>query len=115
MAKYEDRLNGDFDELLKRLDNGILRGSASAALKDGSDYYSNNTRCAVRVYERFSMMGGTKVNLSLTLIGSNRDLFISAITSGGAQITHAAVGTLGESSFLQHAVDIIEDYKMELE
>jgi len=115
MAKYEERLTGNFDDLLKRLDNGILRGSASATYEDGSDYKHGLVRCAVRVYERFSMMGGNRVSLAITLLCNSEELFISAIASGGSQAMFMKINTLGESSFLQHAIDIVEDYKMEVE
>ena len=62
MAKLERHLTGDLDELLDYLHRGILNGSASASYEDGSDYESpDGLRCAVRVYERYSMMGGNRV------------------------------------------------------
>ena len=86
MAKLERHLTGDLDELLDYLHRGILNGSASASYEDGSDYYgSDGLRCAVRVYERYSMMGGNRVSLNLTLVEDGERLFVSAITSGGSQ------------------------------
>ena len=111
MAKYESRLSGDFGEFLSILENGILKGSASASLEDGSDYVSQGVRCAVRVYERYSIIGSNRVSLSVTLIGTGSELFVSAITAGGSQAVFFKINTLGEESFLQRAVDIIEDYK----
>ena len=111
MAKYESRLRGDFDDLLNRLHSGILSGSISAKYEDGSDYKNNGVRCALRVYERYSMIGSNRVSLSVTLIGDGQDLFISAITSGGSQAVFLKINTLGERSFLNCAVDIIESYK----
>ena len=111
MAKYEDRIQGDFNEFLRIMENGILKGSASASFEDGSDYESNGVRCAVRVYERYSMIGSNRVSLNITLIGNGDDLFVSAITSGGSQAMFFKLNTLGEGNFLQRAVDIIEDYK----
>jgi len=111
MAKYESKLKGDFDELLQKLDNGILSGSVSAHLEDSSDYSNGDIRCTVRVYERYSMMGGSRVSMSITLIGCPQELFVSAITSGGSQAVFFKINTLGEESFLRHAVDIVEAYK----
>ena len=113
MATYEKKLTGDFDELLGRLNAGILRGSVSATYEGGSDYQSNGVRCAVRVYERHSMIGGTRVSLAVTLIGSGDELFITAISSGGSQAIFFKINTLGENSFLKRAICIIENYKHE--
>ena len=111
MAKFESRLKGNFDELLRRLDDGILGGSVSAHLEDGSDYVNGDVRCAVRVYERYSMIGGNRVSMSITLIGCPQELFVTAITSGGSQAVFFKINTLGEESFLRHAIDIIENYR----
>jgi hypothetical protein len=111
MAKYESRLQGDFNDFLRTLENGILAGSASASFEDGSDYENNGIRCAVRVYERYSMIGKNRVSLSITLVGNGNDLFVTAITSGGSQAVLFKINTLGEGSFLQRAIEIIEDYK----
>ena len=113
MAKYEDTLHGSFDEFLHRLDNGILSGSVSASFEDGSDYRSGDIRCAVRVYERYSMMGSNRVSINITLIGNGNDLFLSAITSGGSQAIFFKINTIGEERFLNRVVDLVEEYKRE--
>jgi len=110
MAKYERELRGDFDELLRRLDEGILRGSASDSFEDGRDYQSGQVRCAVRVYERYSMMGSGRLSMSITLVCNGDELFVTAITAGGSQAVFFKINTIGENSFLRHATDIIDDY-----
>jgi len=111
MAKYESELQGNFDTILTKIHDGIIHGSMSASYEDGSDYQNNNIRCAVRVYERYSMIGGNRVSLNITLMGNNDNLFISAIASGGSQAMFFKINTLGEENFLQCAIDIIENYK----
>ena len=113
MAKYESELQGNFDDLLRRVDDGIKKGSISASYEDGSDYRINDLRCAVRVYERYSMLGKNRVSLSVTLVGNDNGLFISAITSGGSQAVFFKINTFGEESFLDHLINIIERYKNE--
>ena len=100
MAKYERAFTGDFDAALSRLEQTVLDGSASASYEDGSDYRSGDFRCAVRVYERYSWTGGNRVSMNLTLAGRGRDLFLSAITSGGSQAMFFKVNTFGEEAFL---------------
>ena len=108
MAKYERRLTGDFDAVLSRLDCGILDRSMSASYEDGSDYLSGDVRCAVRVYERYSYSGGNRVSLNLTLIGKGRDLFLTAITSGGSRALFFKLNTWGEESFLNQLQELAE-------
>ncbi|MCL1978541.1 MAG: DUF6054 family protein, partial [Methanomassiliicoccaceae archaeon] len=109
--KYESRLQGDFDDFLRFLENGIMNGSISASFEEGSDFGKNGVRCAVRAYERYSMMGSSRVSLSFVLIGVDKELFITVISTGGSQAIFFKINTIGEKSFLQSAVDIIEEYK----
>lgn len=111
MAKYECHCTGNFDTLLNELDHGILGGSMSASFEGGSDYISGETRCAVRVYERYSMAGSNRVSLNLTLVGRGEDLFLSAITSGGSQAMFFKINTWGEEAFLDRVKDIMRSWE----
>lgn len=111
MAKAEYRLAGNFDVLLHTLHEGILNGSASASYEDGSDYSFNGVRCAVRVYERYSMFGGNRVSLNLTLVGTENSLFLTAITSGGSQAMFFKINTVGEEAFLDCLREIVNRWQ----
>lgn len=90
-----------FDLLLSRLTRGILDGSMSASLEAGSDFKTANARCSVRVFERFSCMGGNRVSLTLTLFqADDQPIKLSAITAGGSQALFFKMNTLGEEAFL---------------
>lgn len=115
MAKYEKQLTGDFDAVLSRLFDAVMNGSMSASYEDGSDWEANGVRCAVRVFERYSYMGGNRVSMNVTLVGNDRDLFFFAITSGGSQAVFFKLNTLGEESFLEKLVPIVENYKKRVE
>lgn len=106
MAKFETWLTGDFDRILDYFDHGILSGSMSASYEDGSDCTLGTTRCAVRVYERYSFSGGNRVSLQLTLMGEGGRLFLSAITSGGSQAVLFKLNTWGEEAFLDCVRDL---------
>lgn len=110
MAKYVCEINGDFGRLLDQIHAGILKGSTSASYEDGSDYRAGDIRCAVRVYERYSMLGGNRVSLNVTLVGDGDRLFLTAITSGGSQAVLFKLNTLGEESFLNCIIDIVEAF-----
>ena len=81
MAKYEKYFTGDFDTVLSQLHDTVMNGSMSASYEDGSNWINGGTRCAVRVYERYSMIGSSRVSMNLTLVGNGNYLFLIEITS----------------------------------
>ena len=108
MAKMEKTLSGDFDEILNRIETGIMRGSVSASLEDSSDFTSGATRCAVRVFERYSALGSNRVSLNVTLFqGADGIIHLSAITSGGSQAMFFKINTFGEEAFLEKLAKIL--------
>ncbi len=107
MAKFEKTVTGNFNELLQRIEDGIVNGSVSASLEERSDFYMGDTRCSVRVFERYSYMGKNRVSLSVTLFGNDDIIHISAITSGGSQAMFFKINTFGEESFLNKLREII--------
>lgn len=110
MAKYERQLTGDFDVVLGRLFDAVMNGSMSASYEDGSDWDANGVRVAVRVFERYSYMGGNRVSLNITLAGSGNNLFLTAITAGGSQAMFWKLNTIGEENFLDKVIELAESY-----
>lgn len=85
MAKLEKTINDDFEQVLKKIEDGILNGSMSASLEDFSDFQSGDARCSVRVFERYSYVGGNRVSMNVTLFqNGNDEIRLSAITAGGS-------------------------------
>lgn len=108
MAKLETVLNGNFNEILSRIENGILGGSVSASLEDASDFAYGSTRCSVRVFERYSYVGGNRVSLSVTLYEPEPDrVCLSAIASGGSQALFFKINTFGEEAFLDKLIELL--------
>lgn len=111
MAKFETALRGDFDEALNYFHNGILQGSMSASYEDESYVQFAGVRCCVRVYERYSMAGGNRLSMTLTLVGDGEDLFLSAITAGGSQGVLFKFNTWGEEAFLDTLRKLAQAYR----
>lgn len=107
MAKLERTFTGDFDMVLARLHQGVLNGSATATLEDGSDFTVGPVRVAVRMYERYSCIGSNRVAMSLTLTGEGDNLRLTAITAGGSQAMFFKINTWGEESFLETLAEIV--------
>lgn len=108
MAKLEQIITGDFNNIVKRIEDGIISGSMSASLEDSSDFESGNSRCSVRVFERYSYAGGNRVSLNVTLFQEgDGEIHLSAITSGGSQAVFFKINTWGEEAFLEKLKEIL--------
>lgn len=108
MAKLEQTMNGDFDDILNRIEEGIKNGSVSATMEGWSDFQEGDSRCAVRVFERYSYLGGNRVSLNITLFQSeNGPIHLSAITAGGSQALLFKINTFGEEAFLDKLRELL--------
>ena len=108
MAKFEKTVSGNFSQVLKRIEDGILNGSASSTLEDSSNFISGDARCSVRVFERYSLSGQNRVSLSVTLFqNGNEPIRISAITAGGSQAAFFKINTVGEEKFLEKIKELV--------
>ena len=100
MAMLERTLNGNFNDIVQAVHNGILSGSASASYEEGSNFSMGDARVAVRMYERYSWTGGNRVAMSVTFVGHANRVHITAISAGGSQGMFFKLNTFGEESFL---------------
>lgn len=111
MAKQEWTLNEGFDDLLAVIERGVLDGSMSASLEDGSDFSRGGARCAVRVFERYSWTGGNRLSLTVTLFQAGGPVHVSAITGGGSQAVFFKLNTVGEDAFLDALAEVLARYE----
>ncbi len=108
MAKLERWLSGNFDQILKKIEDGILNGSMSASLEERSDFRSGDAKCSVRVFERYSYAGGNRVSMNVTLFQKgDGEIMLSAITSGGSQAMFFKINTWGEEAFLDKLRELL--------
>lgn len=101
MAKLVHTVYENFDQLLQRIEKGILNSSLSATLEDSGDFRSGTARCSIRVFERYSYFGSNRVSLNVTLFqNDNGPVQLCGITSGGSQALFFKINTFGEEAFL---------------
>lgn len=108
MAKYETTLRGNFGNVMNTLHNEIMSGSLSASFEDSSSFSADGVRVEVRVYERYSWSGSNRLSLTITLIGNDNRLKLSAITAGGSYGIFFKVNTWGEDAFLDKLKEVVE-------
>lgn len=110
MAKLSRTVRGqNFDELVERITDGILHGSSSASLEDGSEFRTESARCSVRVFERYSWFGKNRVSLTVTVFqGEDGVIRLSGITSGGSQAIFFKLNTIGEEAFLRRLEELLD-------
>lgn len=108
MAQLERTLTGDFNQILHRLESGILNGSISATLEASKDFSCGDARCSIRVFERYSAVGGNRLSMSLTLFqGQDDKINLFAVTSGGSQAVLFKINTWGEEAFLDRLKELL--------
>jgi len=107
MAKLDQTFAGDFDTVLSRLESAVLEGSVSSSLEDSADYTIGTVRVAIRMFERYSYIGGNRVAMCVTLTGDDGGLHLTAITAGGSQAMFFKLNTFGEEAFLDTIADLV--------
>lgn len=85
MAKYENIITGQFDEVADRLHNEIMNGGLSMQLVDESNYAVQDTKVKIRVYDKYFYRNNSRASLNVTLVENGNKIFVSAIGSGGGQ------------------------------
>ena len=110
MARYQDLLPGDLDALVSHLDRAIPGGSVTAKREDGSDQTIGDARMVVRVYERYSALGGNRVSLAVSILAVGRQLAVTMISSGGSQAMFFKLNTFGEEAFLNKGLDALQSF-----
>lgn len=105
MAKFEKTLVGDFNKIVGELDMAIINSAVSMNLVDENSYISGDVRVLVRVYDKYFMRNSSRASLSLTVVDSGNEIYISAIGAGGGQGVFFNLSWGAESEL----VDIVSD------
>ena len=112
MAKLEQKLIGDFDQIIKLIEDGIKCGIPSAALASWSDFSDGDSRCAVRVFDKYSYVDESKLSFSVTLFQkANGPIHLSAITAGGNQVEWLKINRSGEKELLDKLKEITFNFQ----
>ena len=85
MAKFEKTVVGDFNRIVHELDKAIMGSGVSMELVDENTYMTGEIQILVRVYDKYFMRNSSRASLSLTVVGNDDSVYISAIGAGGSQ------------------------------
>lgn len=108
---YQSRsLTGSADRLVEHLDRAITAGSVSASLEHGDELAIGDARMLVRTYERYSMTGGNRVTLSVSILAVGDALEVALSTSGGSQAMLFKINIFGEEAFMAKGIEAIDDF-----
>lgn len=110
MAKFECEVYENFELFLNYIEEGILNGSFTATLEDGSNFQDGDLKVAVRVFERYSAFNSNRLSMNLTVIGKNDKLFVSVITSGAGNGLFKIL-PIGEETFLEKFIELMRRYE----
>ena len=110
MAHSDHELTGDLDRFITHLDRAITGGSVTANIEAAADHRVGDARMSVRVYERYSAIGGNRLSLSVSVLSVGDEIRVSMTASGGSSGLFWKVNTFGEAAFLDRALDAIGSY-----
>lgn len=111
MAKLEATLHGNFSAILNAIDTAVLEGSFTASMEDESHFQSSSGRCVLRVYERYSALGGNRVSLSVLLLETAHGVRLPAIAPAAARPCFLKLNTFGEEAFLESISEAVARYQ----
>ena len=111
MAKTTISLTGDIRQFVNFLKAQVVAGNISASLEDEIYYQTGDVSVAFLVFERYSMIGGNRLGLSVLVTGLGNQLSVSAITAGGSGAVFFKINTFGEESFLLKFREIVASYQ----
>lgn len=81
-------------------------------LKGASDFVIRNSRCAFRLFKRYSIIGSNRVCLTITLFQTQDFLYLSSIVSYNSQAYPLKVNTVGQEVFLNVIQPVIKKYQV---
>lgn len=114
MAQAHYDLTGDDEEFLRFIDDRVMSTSSSITREHGMTYRLESgtaeARMHVVTYERYSMTGGNRVSLHVSVLALEGRMAVDLTSTGGSQAVLFKINTFGEEAFLGKAVEAIEEW-----
>ena len=112
MAKFECVIPGTygFEETLKYFHDYLSTSSLSSSYEDGSDFRTEKMKVAVRVYEKYTILGENRLSMTVTLATDGTDIYATAITAAGSG-GFVKVWAWGEDGYLEHFIEAAKQFE----
>ena len=110
MAKLGRILKCDLYSLMHDIDEGIRHGNVSASLEEETEYDIPGGKVMLRVYERYSFLGGNRVSLTILAVNQGGTTRLCATCTGGSSGIFFKLNTVGEGAFLEKLEKILAKY-----
>ncbi|MEC6746941.1 DUF6054 family protein [Marinilactibacillus sp. XAAS-LB27] len=106
MVKYLYETTGNFNAFVSVVHELAQDISSTTIYEDG---YRFGEQSAMMVYERYSIVGSSRVSLSVMITTFEGKIQLVAIPSGGSQAIVLKINNWGEGAFLEEFKQSLED------
>lgn len=109
MATLRKEFKGNFEETIEVIKDAIYK-SNTASTENEIFEEVNGVRIWLGVFERYSLIGGNRLSMSVNIIEIENDIILNVVTSGGSQGAFYKINTWGEESFLGTIIEPLRLY-----
>lgn len=110
MAQFQKTMYAPINQITNYLKTTMPSSSISCSHEATGTMEVEGVTCHVLVFERYSWTGKNRVSLNITLVGNHEVTKIFAVSAGGSQATFLKVNTIGEESFLNSFISVLNKY-----
>lgn len=111
MAQFQKTMYAPVSQITAYLRTAMPSSSISCSHEASGMMEVEGVTCNVLVFERYSWTGKNRVSLNITLVGNQEVTKIFAVSAGGSQATFLKVNTIGEESFLNAFISVLNKYE----
>lgn len=113
MAQFQKTIYAPVNQVAAYIKTTMPSSSISCSHEATGTMEIDSTTCYVLVFERYSWTGKNRVSLNVTLVGNDEVTKIFAVSAGGSQATFLKINTIGEESFLDSFIHLLNKYGKE--
>ena len=110
MAFYQAKVKGELWDVVSFVERELGRRSQTISLEHEAETTAGDVQIRVAAFERYSWMGGNRVSLNITYIGSGGEVEMIATSTGGSQAMFYKLNTIGEENFMQTFIESVQAY-----
>ena len=109
MATLRKEFKGNFEETIEVIKDAIHKSNTASTESEIFEEV-NGVRIWLGVFERYSLIGGNRLSMSVNIIEIENDIILNVVTSGGSQGAFYKINTWGEESFLETIIEPLRLY-----